>query len=113
MGDTAWILFLREGRRRETKKILCTMEAAALGVSSLMGGGWAFTPETQTWVHQIPGEGNRSSLKQMPSEHSLCGISELNVCYSGWGGNLGKEQNQLIAEKLFLLRLPLESFHVS
>lgn len=89
------------------------METAALGVSSLMDGGWIFMPQTQTWVDQVPGEGNRSSLKEMPRDHSLCGVSELNVCYARWSGNRGKEQSQLIAEKVFLLHLPPESFHVS
>lgn len=37
------------------------MEAAALAVSSLMDGGCTFGPETQTWVDQIPGEGNRAA----------------------------------------------------
>ncbi|KAF2974244.1 hypothetical protein EK904_006556 [Melospiza melodia maxima] len=48
------------------------------------------------WERHSPGEGNRSSLKQMPSDHSLCGISELNnVRYARWGGNLDMAMQQI------------------
>lgn len=46
-GDGGYCLDTVLIRRKEGRqKILCTMEAAALGVSSLTDEGWIFTPDT-------------------------------------------------------------------